>query len=91
MKLIDFGFGQEVDSLNDTKLSYFCGTPSYMSPEMTFKKEYMGGPNDVWALGVILYILLTGKQPFFAEFEHDLFRKIRQGKYRWPNYLLDDR
>jgi len=60
-KLIDFGFGTEVQSIKDTKLSYYCGTPTYMSPEMTFKKDYFGGSNDVWALGVILFILLTGR------------------------------
>jgi serine/threonine protein kinase len=58
-----------------------------MSPEIVSKKDYFGGPADVWALGVILFILLTGKIPFFGAFEDDLFRKIQQVKYKWPDFL----
>ena len=60
----------------DTKLTYICGTPKYMSPELASKKDYLGTPADIWALGVILFILLTGKIPFFGAFEEDLLRKI---------------
>ena len=63
--------------------------PSFMSPELVQKKEHLGGPADIWALGVILYILLTGKMPFHGTFDDDLFRKIGQGKYKWPDFLLD--
>jgi serine/threonine protein kinase len=66
-----------------------CGTPTFMCPEMALKKDHIGGPADVWALGVILYILLTGKMPFHAAFEEDLFRKISTCKYKWPDFLTD--
>ena len=56
---------------------------------MAQKKDHLGGPADMWALGVILYILLTGKTPFFASFEDDLLRKIGAGKYKWPDFLTD--
>ena len=49
----------------------------------------MGGPADIWALGVILFILLTGKMPFYGAYEDDLFRKIAQVKYKWPENLID--
>ena len=75
-KLIDFGFSIEVDSIRDTKISQICGTQVYMSPELVQKRDYLGGAVDIWALGVILFILITGKQPFYGGFEKDLTRKI---------------
>jgi serine/threonine protein kinase len=47
-----------------------------MDPDIVKKAPYSGAAADVWAAGVILYIILVGKLPFFGEFEADLFRKI---------------
>ena len=77
--------------MEHSKLQYLCGTPIYMSPEIALKKEHMGGPADIWALGVILFILSTGKMPFHGAFEDDLFRKISQCKYKFPDYLQDEK
>ena len=48
-------------------LNLHCGTPSYMAPELVAKKDYYGQPVDVWALGVLLYKMLTGYYPFNGE------------------------
>lgn len=85
IKLIDFGFS--VNATVETKLKLFCGTPHYMDPDIVKKKEYNGQAADVWALGVILFILITGKLPFFGEFEGDLFRKIQTAKYDIPKEI----
>lgn len=82
IKLIDFGFSTFVRS--DKKLAFTCGTPPYMSPELALKKDYSGPAADVWALGVILFIMLTGKLPFYGDFEDDLYRRISLGKFKFP-------
>lgn len=58
-----------------------------MAPELAMKKEHYGPPADIWALGVMLFIMITGKLPFFAEFEDDLYRKISLGKYSFSNQI----
>ena len=82
IKLIDFGFATKCKK--GEKLSTHCGTPHYMDPDLAKKESYYGHAADVWALGVILFMLLTGRLPFFAEFEQDLYRKIIAGKYSYP-------
>ena len=62
IKLIDFGFAIKIS--NQKKLTIFCGTPSYMCPEIVKKIEYFGKPADIWALGILLYVMLYGKFPF---------------------------
>jgi len=47
-----------------------------MCPDLAKKATYYAQAADVWALGVILFILVVGKLPFFAEYEADLYRKI---------------
>jgi serine/threonine protein kinase len=47
-----------------------------MCPEIVKKIPYDGTKADVWSCGVVLYILLMGKLPFFGEYEGDMFRKI---------------
>jgi len=76
VKIIDFGFACE-----DRKLKVFCGTPSYMAPEIVNKIPYKGKPADIWALGVILYKMLTGLFPFKASTESQLYGKISKVKY----------
>ena len=49
---------------HNMKYKMFCGTPSYMAPEIVNKVTYQGPPSDIWALGILLYALLTGSFPF---------------------------
>jgi len=44
----------------------FCGTPAYMSSELIKKDEYDGFATDVWACGIVLYVMLNGCFPFWG-------------------------
>ena len=75
LKLIDFGFSTQIP--NSQKLKLFCGTPSYMAPEIVAKSEYFGPPVDIYAAGILLFIFFCGKFPFKGSDNKDLYRKIR--------------
>lgn len=74
MKIIDFGFSTKIP--NEKKVRIFCGTPSYMAPEIVEKKEYSGPPADIWASGVLLYALLCGTFPYKGATDEELYAKI---------------
>ncbi|XP_012276422.1 calcium/calmodulin-dependent protein kinase type II alpha chain isoform X8 [Orussus abietinus] len=83
VKLADFGLAIEVQG--EAQAWYgFAGTPGYLSPEV-LKKEPYGKPVDIWACGVILYILLVGYPPFWDEDQHRLYSQIKAGAYDYPN------
>lgn len=79
MKLADFGLAIEVQGEQQAWFG-FAGTPGYLSPEV-LKKEPYGKPVDIWACGVILYILLVGYPPFWDEDQHRLYAQIKAGAY----------
>ena len=82
--LADFGLSKEVDTLKQ-KLRTFCGTPFYMAPELVrtqqsrSRREPGNGYTkevDWWAVGVIIFELMTGQPPFNAQSMQELYRKI---------------
>uniref|UniRef100_A0A671MAZ3 calcium/calmodulin-dependent protein kinase n=1 Tax=Sinocyclocheilus anshuiensis TaxID=1608454 RepID=A0A671MAZ3_9TELE len=100
VKLADFGLAIEVQGDQQKKIQLFCiicltsgiqmvfsgfaGTPGYLSPEV-LRKEAYGKPVDIWACGVILYILLVGYPPFWDEDQHKLYQQIKAGAYDFPS------
>ena len=58
-----------------------------MAPEICQRKEYCGFASDVWALGIIIFVMLTGNHPFRGINEKDLNAKISRGFFRVPEVL----
>ncbi|XP_070708578.1 calcium/calmodulin-dependent protein kinase type II delta chain-like isoform X7 [Pempheris klunzingeri] len=83
VKLADFGLAIEVQGDQQAWFG-FAGTPGYLSPEVLRKDPY-GKPVDIWACGVILYILLVGYPPFWDEDQHKLYQQIKAGAYDFPS------
>lgn len=73
MVLIDFGLSQIVD-YDDQWLSTCCGTVQYISPEQIKGKYRFSG--DIWAVGVICYLLLVGRFPFRGETDARMMASI---------------
>lgn len=88
IKLIDFGFC--CCTSPDIPLKVFCGTPSYMSPEIVLKREYTGPPTDIWGTGVLFFAMLCGQFPFRGANDRELYRKISRGEFKYPDHVSKD-
>lgn len=85
LKLIDFGFACEIKPGKEAMWDQL-GTPSYMAPELWMAEEgEYDSSVDMWALGVVTYMLLSGKRPFHHQNKREKARRIRQDPLRFPS------
>ncbi|KAM0755882.1 kinase-like protein [Meredithblackwellia eburnea MCA 4105] len=88
IKLTDFGLSRFI-SPESPLLTTRCGSEAYAAPELIMGKKYDGRKTDAWALGVVLYALITGGMPFVENSDgkgrKGYLLKIAKAEFRWPS------
>ena len=90
IKVLDFGISKSTDTqsgLSLTRTSSIMGSPLYMSPEQMRSSKNVDQRSDIWALGVVLYEVITGRVPFEAESVPELCLKVVQDAPDTPKSL----
>lgn len=83
IKLADFGFSKKIPHRTYT----LCGTPEYLAPEIIQSKGHNSGA-DWWALGVLIYEMLSGSPPFYDENTIKIYDKILHARFsEWPRHF----
>jgi len=86
VKICDFGLAAQLQFDSERKTT-ICGTPNYTAPEILNQRKSGEGHSyevDIWAIGVIMFTLLTGKPPFETKNIKETYRRIKRIRYQWP-------
>lgn len=86
VKLIDFGVAKDDTNVRLTLTGLIVGTPSYMSPEQAHG-DPLSPQSDLYALGILLYEMLTGLKPFYGSNNTEILAKVTRGKYTPPKRI----
>ena len=87
-KVTDFGLVKRVeDDSGQTKVGAIMGTPSYMAPEQAWGRKDVGPPADIYALGAVLYSLLTGRPAFMGTTSIETIVQLREEEPVSPSRL----
>lgn len=85
--ITDFGLSKKLEADGGTHT--FCGTPEYLAPEV-LKGHGHGIAVDWWSLGTLLFEMMTGLPPFYAQNVNVMYQKILSGELRFPQYITEE-
>mgnify|MGYP004445108383 CR=1 FL=1 len=88
VKLTDFGLAKENVTTNIPSKT-FCGSPQYLSPEM-LSMEGTTKASDIYGLGTILYELISGNPPFYAQDINEMYQNITENKLMFQQFCSDE-
>jgi calcium-dependent protein kinase len=83
MKIIDFGTAIPFDTNGKRRITELLGTPYYIAPEVLAR--HYNEKCDIWSIGVITFMLLSGKAPFFGDDDEKIFEAVRIGKFEFSH------
>uniref|UniRef100_H2YFD1 Titin n=1 Tax=Ciona savignyi TaxID=51511 RepID=H2YFD1_CIOSA len=91
IKLIDFGVSRELKTGEGLRISF--GTPDFCAPEVV-QNDTVGCATDMWSVGVLTYLMLTGLSPFQGENDNDTLRNVSDADYNFEHeawrFISDD-
>ncbi|ORX62248.1 Pkinase-domain-containing protein [Hesseltinella vesiculosa] len=88
IKIIDFGLSNLF--CPERQLTTYCGSLYFAAPELLRATPYYGPEVDIWSLGVVIYVMVTGTVPFDDKSMPGLHEKIKKGEVNFPAHLSDD-
>ncbi|KAI8995040.1 kinase-like domain-containing protein [Pilobolus umbonatus] len=86
--LTDFGLSKWLDESNEYSTQTFCGTAEYLAPEVLLGESYSFGI-DHWSFGTILYEMLAGITPFWADNHADMYTRVLEDPLEFPADIFD--
>ncbi|KAI8370155.1 kinase-like domain-containing protein, partial [Choanephora cucurbitarum] len=86
--LTDFGLSKWLEETDDFTTQTFCGTAEYLAPEILLGESYSFGI-DHWSFGTILYEMIAGITPFWADNHADMYKRVLEDPLEFPSNLFD--
>ncbi|KAK1788716.1 hypothetical protein P4O66_002432 [Electrophorus voltai] len=87
IKLIDFGLARRLENSGSLKVMF--GTPEFVAPEV-INYEAIGYPTDMWSIGVICYILVSGLSPFMGDNDHETLSNVTSATWDFEDEAFDE-